>query len=430
MRILWITNTLFPAVSKELNLPVPVIGGWMYSAAEALLNFNEYIELGVASLYDGESLQVLSIEGVTYFLIPHQGNNTKEALYLYSYWKKIKEQFVPDVVHIHGSEYPHGLAFVKACGGRGVVLSVQGLVSVYERYYLGGISEKELRQNITLRDHVRNDSLFSQRKRMQQRGELEKVLIKQLNDVIGRTSWDKAHIWAINPDANYHFCNETLRKEFYKHNWNHRSIEHYSIFLSQAHYPIKGLQQMIKALPFILKHYPEAKVYVAGNDFISSQKKWKINGFGKYIHSLMKLNKVEDRFIFTGLLSEREMCERYLQSNVFVCPSSIENSPNSVGEAQMLGVPCVSAYVGGVKDMIEDGKTGLTYRFEEVEMLANAVCHIFSDKGFANKISLKGRESALKRHSQKENTKRLNFIYQTICERQSRYSIKQSGRLF
>lgn len=41
-----------------------------------------------------------------------------------------------------------------------------------------------------------------------------------------------------------------------------------------------------------------------------------------------------------------------LNANMFLLPSAIENSPNALGEAQMLGVPCVSSRVGGVEDMI------------------------------------------------------------------------------
>ena len=82
------------------------------------------------------------------------------------------------------------------------------------------------------------------------------------------------------------------------------------------------------------------------------------------------------------------MCKRYLQSHVFVCPSFIENSPNSVGEAQLLGIPCIASFVGGVSDMVVDGETGLLYRFEEVEMLAAAVCRIFTDDKFAKRLSV------------------------------------------
>ena len=41
--------------------------------------------------------------------------------------------------------------------------------------------------------------------------------------------------------------------------------------------------------------------------------------------------------------------------------SYIENSPNSVGEAQMVGVPVVASRVGGTDSMVEHGKTGFMY---------------------------------------------------------------------
>ncbi|QVY66626.1 glycosyltransferase family 4 protein [Polaribacter sp. Q13] len=408
MKVLWITNTLFPDVCKELGISSPVVGGWMYAGAKSMLEENKKIKLSVATLYNGSDLKILNRGNITYFLLPN-----KE---LEKYWRLVKENFLPDIIHIHGTEYPHGLAYVKECGNDGVVVSIQGLVSIYERYYFGGIAEKILRKMITLRDRIRFDSIFTQQKNMRLRGLKEKLLIKSVNHIIGRTQWDRTHAWALNPKISYHFCNETLRESFYGQNWALTTCQKHSIFLSQAHYPIKGLQQMIIALPLILNHYPDTKVYVAGNNFITN-KTWRLNGFAKYITTLIKENDLTDHIIFTGLLSEAEMCKRYLKSNVFVCPSSIENSPNSVGEAQLLGVPCVASYVGGTPDMITHGESGLLYRFEEVEMLAKSVCDIFSDDEFTSKLSVNGKKAAVLRHNGKHNAQRLNAIYQTVCKK-------------
>lgn len=407
MKVLWITNTLFPDVCKKLEMPTPVVGGWMHAGAKSLLEENEKIDLCVATLYQGTDFKIMKVNEITYFLLPN-----KE---LEKYWRLVKEKVSPDIIHIHGTEYPHGLAYVKACGNDGVVVSIQGLVSIYERYYFGGIAEKSLQKMITLRDRIRFDSIFTQRKNMRLRGLKEKLLIQSVNHIIGRTKWDKSHAWAINPNIKYHFCNETLRESFYHNKWSLNTCQKHTIFLSQAHYPIKGLQQMVKALPFILRHYPDTKVYVAGNNFITN-KAWRLNGFGKYISSLMKQKGITDKIIFTGVLSEVEMCERYLNSHVFVCPSSIENSPNSVGEAQLLGVPCVASFVGGTPEMVADGDTGLLYRFEEVEMLAKAVCEIFSNDEFAAKLSVNGNKSAILRHNKQFNAQKLSSIYQCICK--------------
>lgn len=106
---------------------------------------------------------------------------------------------------------------------------------------------------------------------MQQRGEYEKELIKTVSHIIGRTSWDRANTWAINPNAQYHFCNETLRPQFYRTNWDYEKCNKHTIFLSQGYYPLKGIQQVLHALPLILSHYPDTKILVAGNNFINKK---------------------------------------------------------------------------------------------------------------------------------------------------------------
>ncbi|SFE41757.1 glycosyltransferase family 4 protein [Sunxiuqinia elliptica] len=413
MKVLWITNTLFPDVCKSLNIPTPVVGGWMYASAESLLKEFGELQLGVASIYKGKEFQIKEINGVTYYLLP-SASRSSYSIELEGLWIKVKGHFQPDVTHIHGSEYPHGLAYVNGVGGQNVVVSIQGLISICERYCFAGIPTSVLLKNMTLRDCVRRDTIFRQRKGMRRRGDFETLLLKKVNNVIGRTSWDQAQAWGINPNAKYHFCNETLRGEFYGHSWDYGNCEPYRIFLSQAHYPLKGLHQLIRALPIVLREFPDAKVYVAGNNF-TNVKNWRLGGYGKYIKSLLKKYNLTDRFVFTGILTAEEMREQYLKANVFVCPSSIENSPNSVGEAQLLGVPCVASYVGGMPDMIKHETSGLLYRFEETEMLAKSLCRIFKDPDWAKRLGVKGQKEAMERHNQHNNTKALHSIYSELC---------------
>jgi len=256
--------------------------------------------------------------------------------------------------------------------------------------------------------------LLQQQKRMGIRGSYEKELIKNIKHVIGRTSWDSSNIWAINPLANFYFCDETLRNSFYQKQWDIKNCQKYTIFLSQGHYPIKGLHQIIKALPLILKHFPKTKVYVAGNDFLNTS--WyKKNGFAIYLNKLMFKHKISnDTIVFLGILNEEQMVKQYAASHVFVCPSIIENSPNSVGEAQLVGTPCVASYVGGTMDMLKDGETGFLYRFEEISLLARQICQIFSNEDLAILLSENAQTAALIRHDKLNNAVRLNSIYKQI----------------
>lgn len=85
---------------------------------------------------------------------------------------------------------------------------------------------------------------------------------------------------------------------------------------------------------------------------------------------MLKKYNIQERFEFEGFLSADEMKQLLLESNVFVCPSSIENSPNSLGEAMILGVPCVASDVGGISDMLTHNEEGFLYPFDDSYKMA------------------------------------------------------------
>lgn len=412
MKVLWITNAPFPKVSGEINSKI-TIKGWVYSAAEAFVGQHPNIKLAVASFYSGKELRQIELGNTIHYLLPDKVRADAANHKHDSFWLKIKDDFKPDIVHIHGSEYPYSYAYVRACGSENVVLSIQGLISIIERYYYGGIKTTDLLKSVTLRDIIRLDTVFSQRNRMKKRSKYERLIIRNINHIIGRTSWDRNHALTINPDINYHFCNETLRPLFYKNKWNLLKCEKYSIVISQAYYPLKGFHQLVKALPLVLKHYPETKVYVTGRDAFSN-KGILINGFGNYINKLIHKYNLSEHIIFSGLLSEEAMCQRYMDSHLFICPSAIENSSNSIGEAQLLGMPCIASFAGGNPDLIEHGESGLLYRFEEFEMLATNICKVFEDDKLALKISANAKVAATSRHNKEINSTSLYEIYSKI----------------
>jgi len=110
------------------------------------------------------------------------------------------------------------------------------------------------------------------------------------------------------------------------------------------------------------------------------------------------------------MLDECAICDQYLQSNLFICPSSIENSPNSLGEAQLLGVPCLASYVGGVPDMMKGAEENM-YRFQETEMLADKICNIFDREVWNNSSIIK---EASERHNPERNALQIIEIYNKI----------------
>ena len=414
MKVLWLTNILFPEPCRMLGLPEPVLGGWMYAGAQELMKAVPDLKLAAAMFYPGNGLRRLDGESMTYYLIPAPADMNAYRKELEPFFREARYAFGPDVVHIHGSEYPHSLAWVNACGAGNTAVSIQGLSSVCAGFYLGGISRRELVKFVTLRDLMRRDTLFAQQRRMKARGRYERELFSKVGHVIGRTAWDRAHAWAMNPEARYHFLHPTLREPFYRSEWDAVACEKHTIFLSQSHYPLKGLHMVAEALPLVLRHYPDARVHVAGPDILSVPA-WRRNGYAHYLGKLMERLGVRDRFRWLGRLSAEQMCSQFRKAHIFVCPSMIENESNSLGEAQMVGTPCIAAYAGGMMDSVSHGETGFLYRFEDAELLAMQVCRLFGDMDLCRHVSSRGRRAALARHDRSANAEQLRRIYRDIA---------------
>jgi glycosyltransferase involved in cell wall biosynthesis len=424
MRVLWLCNVLLPKVANHLSRNITHSGGWMVGLSDSL-STNNNIELKIAfPLSSSKSMISGEIEGIKYFGFPQKKSATMYNMQTEVYLSKIVSETQPDIIHVWGTEYPHTLAMMNVCESMGitekVLISIQGLTSIIAQHYLTGLPLK-VQSRFTFRDLVKRDNLKQQQRKFVKRGQLEIEALQKVKYVIGRTTWDKACTTQINPKAQYYLCNETLRDEFYKHCWDINRCEKHSIFVSQGSYPLKGLHFMLEAMPLVLKQFPDTKLYVGGQEIIKSNNikdKLKISSYSKYIKELIRKNHLEKHIEFTGLLNEKKMCERYLQSNVFVSPSSIENSPNSLGEAMILGVPCVASYVGGVSDMLRQNEEGFIYQADAPYMMAYYICEIFGNEELALKFSKNAREHALSTHGREENTKRLMEIYKIILDLQ------------
>ena len=412
MKILWVVNIPLPELCLHLGIPVPAVGGWLSSLAHPLSEVPG-IELGIAAPFAHGSGDERPIGKIRYFLFSADSRQGVYSIVQENALRSIVSRFHPDIVHIHGTEHPHSMAAANVAEVSRVVVSIQGLISVYFRYYYGGIRFVELLKNVTLRDILRRDTFFQQRSRMRKRAIPEIALLKKVRHVIGRTDWDAAHVLAINPQLHYHHGDEVLRQGFFQESWNQKTKITHTILIPQSQYPIKGLHQALPAFAMLRKKYPDLKVNITGNSTLSLNF-LRQNGYGKYISSLIAEFDLASCCRFTGMLDEAAMCREFLRCHVAVSPSAIENSSNALCEAQLLGVPCVASCAGGTPSLVRHGETGLLYRFEEPEALAFQIDRIFCNPQLAETLSRQEREVALVRHNPERNVKNLLHIYHEI----------------
>ena len=135
-----------------------------------------------------------------------------------------------------------------------------------------------------------------------------------------------------------------------------------------------------------------------------------------YREKLIKKYGLEENIHFLDTLDETQMCEQYLKANVFVSPSAIENSPNSLGEAMLLGTPTVVSDVGGVKNMIWHETEGFVYQHDAPYMIAYYAEKFFEMGADAKEITDRARTHAAKIFDIEKNIADLVAIYKKISQ--------------
>lgn len=412
MKLLWLCNMMPGKVKEAISGDKDASGLWV---DRMLSGLRQQKDLTIHILCPGD--------GTRGHLDETCGYSTFSLGLPYVYRPQLEEafrqelsSFQPDVVHIWGTEYAHTLAMVNACEKEALldstVISIQGLCSVYAGHYGEGLPYKVC-QEYTFRDLVRRDNVEAQRKKFARRGQLEVAALKKARHVIGRTDWDRACTREINPSAQYHFCNETLREEFYSGRWDYATCRKHRVFASSCAYPVKGFHYLLEAFPEVLKHYPDATIAVTGQD-LTKIPAYRLGSYQKYLLRLMKKNGLMGKVAFLGGLSAPKMKAAYLEANAFVLPSTIENSPNSLGEAMLLGVPCVAADVGGVSNMLISGKEGFVYQPTAPYMLAYYLETVFAMEDQAAAMGQAASVHAGQTHDYPANLDALLRIYRKI----------------
>ena len=414
MKILWLCNVILPIISKHLSLPVSNAGGWLDGLSEELIKTNN-IDFYVCFPNNEKKSEISgSFNNISYFGF-NQSNN------LSNQFVKILEDYNPDIIHIFGTEYKHTFEMVNASKHLNLlnktVISIQGLVSYYAKHYYADLPFSVI-YSCTLRSLRLKNNIARGKHIFEKKGYYEIESIRNSKNIIGRTDWDYACATQINPNIQYFFCNETLRSDFYSGKWTYQNCQKHSIFISQAYYPIKGFHKFIETAAILKKEYPDLHIYTTGSKYEMRPIYMSFHNmpYQNYLAKLIKKYNLENSITFLGSLSAKEMKKYFLKSNVFVLPSIIENSPNSLGEAMLLGVPCVSSDVGGVKNMLVHSQEGFIYPYNEPYVAAYYIKKIFDNPSLASNLSNAAQTHALITHSKEINNDTLLNIYNKISK--------------
>ncbi len=424
MKIVWLVNTILPQIAEAEGIQRANTGGWTYELS-GLLSADSGLELTV--LYPRKEGTAKKTGADEKIVIGKAGNIryagfSEPAIAELSYNREREESFRgilreirPDVVHIWGTEYGHTLEMLRACEDpKTAVISLQGIISVIGERYTALLPEDVIHRH-TLRDLIRRDSIYEQQQKFLKRGELELDALREAVNVIGRTEWDRDTVTKINPSLRYHHCRELLRKEFYTgESWEYSRCRRHSIFMSQSYYPVKGFHIALRILRELKKTFPDVTLTAAGKSLTAAgfREKLKQDSYSRYICDRIREYGLEENVQFAGPLDTDGMKERYLSANVYLQASVMENSSNALGEAMILGVPCVASNVGGTSSMLRDGTDGFLYPFDEPDRAAELIARIFEEEDKVSDMCFSARETARSLYDREQAYSEYLGVYQ------------------
>jgi glycosyltransferase involved in cell wall biosynthesis len=104
-------------------------------------------------------------------------------------------------------------------------------------------------------------------------------------------------------------------------------------------------------------------------------------------------------------------------ADAFILSSKREGVPMSILEAMAAGLPVIATKVGGIPEVIKDGQNGILVPPEDQNSLANAICRILDDPGFAANLGSRARTTVEENYSIQAVTEAYTKIYLSIFQK-------------
>jgi len=155
------------------------------------------------------------------------------------------------------------------------------------------------------------------------------------------------------------------------------------ILVNRNFHPIYRVDTVIDALALLTKSHPHARLAVAGGGPLRGE-----------LESRARDRGIGDRVEFLGSLGREDMARELSKAQVFVNPSTVDNTPNSVIEALCMGLPIVTTGVGGIPFLVKDGVSALVTPPADPKAIAAAIVRILDDENLASRLSQAARAQA------------------------------------
>lgn len=411
MKVLWFECTT-PGRYKSGG----VLGGWQDSLETIVKDVPE-IELTIA-FEVSEPQEEKHIDGIHYMpiFLCYTQQEKKQAKVSWEVgaekmlhaMEEIVNDVQPNLIHVFGTEWAFGLIAEKT--DIPVVIHIQGAIVAYNNaLYPPRYSVFDVIRNEGLRHPLAMYKAWKRYKHELSRGVIERRVWNAVANYMGRTEWDKALSAVMHPGRRYFHVDEALRPSFLGSDnvWKYPPDGKIRLLSTGIISFRKGIDMMLKTAEILKSLCFDFEWHVAG--VISVDQKQIIQR--KEGRSFDNCN-----IIIHGFLASDEVNKLLSETTIYIHTAYAENSPNSICEAQYLGIPVISTNVGGISTLVCDGIDGILVPANDPWTMAYEIMQLASNKERMKAYSLKSREKALKRHNPDVILQQLLHCYKTLID--------------
>jgi glycosyltransferase involved in cell wall biosynthesis len=414
MRVLWLCSS--PALgAPSVSAPLAEGGGWV-AALEGAIRQRAEVSLSVAFPWDVRDVQ--HAEEGAYLPFPKypRGGRLRQLLFDQScrleperevkHLERVVALSRPDLVHVWGTEPFFGLVAERIDAP--VLIEIQGVRTYCAEAYCSGLTRLDLLRHGSPKHLLNGRSLLHTLYRYQKTAVREQRILRSARWVSGRTTWDRQACTTLAPGATYFHCDRLLRPAFYQRAWSlppqARELRILSTLRGNAY---KGVETIAECARLLRS--------TASRSF-----EWTLLGIrpGEEIHRVVerKLGLSFERLgiHLAGRMTAEAVAEALCGSDLYVQSSRIENSPNGLCEAMIVGLPAIATDVGGTSSLLTHGADGLLIPPGDAQAMAGAIEGLAAKPDLAARLGRAARQRARRRHDPSTVVDTLTSIYRQI----------------
>lgn len=418
MKILWLSMTKGLHHNLPGSNPCYNGGGWISSLQELIMSSRENT-LALAYITHTPIKKEIQDNVVYYPIYEASQTYWQKMIKYYGGYKKIDskkhlnqikqiiQDFQPDIIHLFGMENP--MANILGNTTVPVIVHLQGLLGPCDNaFFPVGFNKSSFLFPISIREWLLRNGYMFAKNSIHTRGKRESSLFKKVDYAMGRTEWDYQVSQLLAPQSIYFHVDEVLREPFYRNagkwKWKDKKLTLIST-ISNTMY--KGLDLILKTASILKRETQIPFEWI----IIGIHKKDEIV---KFFESKLKIKSDEINVTYKGVYDAESLCNELLQSHIYIHPSYIDNSPNSLCEAQLLGLPVIGTYVGGIPSLIKDKETGIIIPANAPYELSYHIKKCYMNRDYSIQLGHNGFKSANERHDKNIITLNLLKVYESI----------------